>query len=230
MHRIARSSCAVLACLALPGCLSMGVMQRATGPRYRFGRMTEFTDAALVGKDVFVQVSVLRPERTEPAPFVLKIATDEKYWAQSHSVPQASFMDGVMLAHVPATMLLAPGGIPADGICLPIEPVEIRRLEELKAIGKPPSHGIRVLAVHYRPAADDLPMFSDRRRGVPPPEDPLLAILGPTIGGEPSPILVSDIQDGHGTRRAWLILMPFAAVADAAVLPIEFIGGLAAAE
>ncbi|PYT10642.1 MAG: hypothetical protein DMF51_17835 [Acidobacteria bacterium] len=128
MRRIARSSWAVLACLALPGCLSMGVMQRATGPRYRFGRMTEFTDAALVGKDVFVQVSVLRPERTEPAPFVLKIATDEKYWAQSHSVPQASFMDGVMLAHVPATMLLAPGGIPADGTSVPRHPCSRRPL------------------------------------------------------------------------------------------------------
>jgi hypothetical protein len=65
---------------------------------------------------------------------------------------------------------------------------------------------------------------------VPPPQDPLLAILGPTLGGEPSPILVSDIQDGHSTRRAWLILLPLAAAADALVLPIEFIGALGAAE
>jgi len=217
---------AFLACLSLPGCLSSGVMELGTSPRYRFARITGITDAALLGSDVFVQFSLLRPGRTDPEPVVLKIGVDEKYWESTHSVPRASYLEGVQLAHVPAVALLAPGAIPSEAALLPIEPVEVRRTDDLKTLGNAPLSGIRVLEVHYKPEADDLVAFSDARRGVPLPGDPILAITVPAGKSGPRTILISDIQDGHTTRRPWLLLMPFAAAADAAFLPFEFLVGL----
>ncbi len=128
---------ALLTCLWLHGCLSAGVMQLATGPRYRFARMTEVTEAALVGTDVFVRIGVLRPDRTEPED-------------------------------------------------------------------------------------DDLSLFADYRQGVPPPGDPLLVIVLPSLEGKTRSIFISDVQDGHTTRRPWLFLMPLAAAADVVLLPFEF--------
>ena len=219
---------ALLACLGLPGCFSTEVMELGTSPRYRFAQITEITDAALLGTDVFVQVSLLRPGRIEPEPVVLRIATDEKYWESSHSVPPASHLEGVRLAHVPAVALLAPGAIPSEAALLPIEPVEVRRADALKTLGNAPLQGIRVLEVHYTPEDNDLRAFGDYRRGVPLPGDPILAITVPAGKNDPNTILISDIQDGFTTRRRWLLLLPLAAAADAAMLPFQFFGALIA--
>jgi len=221
-----RMAIALLACLGLPGCLSTGVMELGTSPRYRFAQITEITDAALLGSDVFVQFSLLRHGRTDPEPVVLKIGVDETYWESSHSVPRASYLEGVQLAHVPAVALLAPGAIPPEAALLPIEPVEVRRTDDLKTLGNAPLQGIRVLEVHYKPETDDLVAFSDDRRGVPLPGDPILAITVPAGKSGPRTILISDVQDGHTTRRPWLLLLPFAAAADVVFLPFEFFVGL----
>jgi len=219
-----------LAVLGQSGCLSMAVMQRATSPRYRFARMTAIEGATLVARDVFVQASVLRPDSVEPEPVVIKIATSEKYWAQSHSTPAASYMSGLLLAHVPTATLLTSAVLPSGGADLPIESIEIRSLDELKSLNALAPRGIRVLSVRYRPDVNDVPLHGDRLSGVPPAGDTLLAIVSPARSDEPGVILISDFQDGYTTRRAWLVALPFAAAADAVALPFEFLGGLAEAE
>ncbi len=213
---------ALLTCLWLHGCLSAGVMQLATGPRYRFARMTEVTEAALVGTDVFVRIGLLRPDRTEPEPVVLKVATDQARWEFSHSVPQVSYLWGAPLAHVPADALEATGAIPKDGVPLRIESIEIHRSDGLRNLHESSCHRIRVLVVHYEPEDDDLSLFADYRQGVPPPGDPLLVIVLPSLEGKTRSIFISDVQDGHTTRRPWLFLMPLAAAADVVLLPFEF--------
>jgi len=216
-----RLSIASIACLSLPGCLSTGVMDLATGPRYRFAPLTAITDAAIADRVVFVRVEALRPGSIEPDPVVLKVEPDQRFWEREHSIPRPTYADGLNLAHVPAAELLAPGAIPKNATRLPIESVTIHDFEDLKEIGQRASKSVRVLAIHYRPAEDDLKNFGDLDRGVPPPGDPLLAILRKTSKDDPDPIFISNIQDGHTKRRAWLVLMPLAAAGDAVVLPLE---------
>jgi hypothetical protein len=218
-----RLSLAAIACLSLPGCLSSGVMDLATGPRYRFAPLTDITDAAIADGEVFVRVEVLRAGRTEPEPVVLKVELDVRFWDQEHSVPRPTYANGLNLVHVPATELLAPGAFPKHATRLPIESVTIQRFEDLQEIGKKAPETVRVLAIHYRPVADDLRNFWDLNDGVPPPGDPLLAILRIAPKNDPDPIFISDIQDGHTTRRGWLVLMPLAAAGDAVVLPLEML-------
>ena len=222
-------SIAAMACLCSAGCLSMGVMDLSTGPRYRFGRMTGITGAAIAGREVFVQVDVLRPGRIEPEPVVFRIEIDQRAWAYRHSVPRATYANGLSLAHIPAGDLVAPGAIPEDATRLPVEPIDIERFADLQTIGRRASSSVRVLAIHYRPLGDDLDVYGDRDRGVPPPGDTLLAILGEASELSPDPIFISDIQDGHSTRRGWLVLMPLAAAGDAAALPFELCAAIIAA-
>jgi len=230
MRTIVLPPAVLLVSLSLTGCLSMAVMERATGPRYRFARMTEITDAVVAGTDLYVRVLALRPDRVEPEPVVLKIGSGEKNWSRSHSTPDASYMDGFMLAHVPATSLVESGAIPDGGAHVPIESIVIRRFDGLRSVGKVSKRRVRVLAVHYRPVENDLPLFWEKNRAVPPPGDPLLVVVRPDSDGPTDNILISDIQDGHTTRRAWLVALPFAAAADAVVLPLELAGAMAEAE
>jgi hypothetical protein len=198
--------------LFLTGCLTTGLI-RSARPVTRYRRITGVTGATLLGDRVFLRIDT-ELAQGERETLTLEIPVDDLErdgrsadWSPTTGPGEVNF-------RVPESAVRRSRSLPRKGTPLTIEPLDLRRSEDLAELSERLGPGVHVVSIQS-PA---------HIAGLKPRMIPV--VLDTRDGRQPTTVALADLPPSVKHRGSLLLLLPLAAAGDAVTLPFQLLGVL----